>query len=450
MNKISSEAVGRIRKDMVEISQMMGKSVQTVDSLGKNMKKTCEGLGGNGATLLVCAAEVSRLAERMGAVKESIDGFTERGEMAYGVYGEIYSIMKSLDDVGFQTRLLRFLSDIEMARAGEPEDGNDVSIKKQFAEADENNGKNTANMLNTIREMVSLIRADIKSDAVDMVREAVSMLQNAVEEGKAIISGAESTANASGYGKGIMFIAKAVSIKIEAVGAVVGLLEAYGNDIESSDLEKSGFGLTELPEKPAPDAVRITEIKSVIDSVQETAVSLNIVAFNAAIETARSGNDSLYRESSDKIVEFAGHIHQSYKSCAELFSESVKLIEMLQIGRAESVAALTHKMIEDILFQGMILATQLGLESERKNDGVFRGIASSADKAMQILIAVKHDKDVVKCREALIKYCGEMLSRANELHAQAKAAGAGGVPFECIASEYDSFAEKIKGGIDCL
>jgi len=36
--------------------------------------------------------------------------------------------------------------------------------------------------------------------------------------------------------------------------------------------------------------MRIAEIETAIDSIQEIAFSINIAAFNAAIETVRSGN----------------------------------------------------------------------------------------------------------------------------------------------------------------
>ena len=482
MKTISKEAAGRIKKDMLAISQMMGRSAQCVGGLAANIKKTGETHGRNGAALLICAVEIYRLFEKMEAVKASIESFTRREEMAYGIYGEIHSIMKSLDDINFQTRLLKFLSGVEMARMGPPSDDL-VSIKNEFEKLEEANEKSTIVMLGIIKDMASLIRADIKNDAANMIKEAAGLLQNAADEGAIIISNAKNTADASKHGNGIMYIAKTISNRIEAIGpviktlnsyedeikkndsenwpvvgllnayedeikkndsesgSVVGLLNSYENDLKASDSEKTAT---------APDAALIAEIRSAIESVQEIAFSINIAAFNAAIETARSGGDGLFRESYEKIVEYAGHIHQSYTKCTELFDESVKLSKMLRNGGAERAIALTQKMVEDISFEGAILAAQLGLEAERKNDDVFRNLAACADEALRIIDAVKREKDIAKCKKAITEYHGVTSTHVKNLRAHAKTEGAGGVPFEYIASEYDSFIEKIKNGIECL
>ena len=53
-------------------------------------------------------------------------------------------------------------------------------------------------------------------------------------------------------------------------------------------------------------------------------------------------------------------------------------------------------------------------------------------------------------RWSSVKYYDIILTHTNDLHAQAEAAGAGGVPFEYIALEFDLFINKVKDGIDCI
>ena len=432
MGKASNEAVSRIKTNLVTISTIMEQSVQNAMGLSENMKKMGDSLGRGGGTFLICAAEVCKLVKKMEALKESINKFTEHEQIAFGVYGGIHTIIKHLDDIGFQTRLLRLLTGIHMAYAKEPKDVFLVTIQKQFAELDLNMENNANNMLNLINDMVSIIRADIKNDAEVMIKDAIGLLKNTINEGKAIVSSAKNEADAAGiHGKGLRFIANNMSNEIETFMFVIELLGAYLKN-------------------PVPDSCCIEEIKSAIDSVEEVTLSMNIIAFDAALEAARSPNVKGFHDCYHNIAKYAGDIQQSYQSCAELFSESVKLSEMLKNSVETNKIALMHKMIGNILFHGKILVTHLGAKAEFNNDEAFKNLAINIDRALHIVFAVKREKDMAKCKDALIKYNEIMLKYNHDLHAQAKTAGAKDIPFEYIVSEFDVFIKKIQSGIDFL
>jgi hypothetical protein len=319
--------------------------------------------------------------------------------------------------------LLRCFTGIEVARVGDS--------PAAFLEFEKGVGALTERIVNyinpameLINDVTFLLRTEIKNEAVSQLKAAVAILRKAAAEGEDIAAKGMAAAHTLSHGTLARISREAKERAANTLQAAAAALAELTAEIEKKDAG-SVYTFFKAP------------IDALIKSNEESAFCMNINAFNAAIEAARSGGDEDFIKFAGRIRNYAWQIHQANKTCADYFSESAKLIELAFDSAPCPLEEENEKSLSDIIFQGSLLAAQFGLEAERACK-VYDGFVPLAKKAEELV------NDLMAKKISVSVYAGEMTGFTEKLNAEVKKSGVYAPPFAYIAKEYGYYAQRAR------
>jgi AraC-like DNA-binding protein len=440
---LSSEVTENIARHARTIAKSLTQSKDEIDKLCRFAEKTAAEAGVSGSTVTILAGELRNLAAKTECAIESVQDFIGAGQTVYDLSGKIYALIKNIDDIAFQTNLLRFLSGIEIARTGI---NAFMAIQESFAGASDCMRKNHTVAVSLLNDLTALLSADIRKESAGCMAKAAELIDQAAREGIGLANRTrEAAIGLSPRGAGFARIAVELEKRAAGVSEVAAAINRF--IAEMTDIDTALFPFVDR-----------TAVRGKLDSLANAAFYMNVTAFNAEIETARSGYNEAVSGCGERIVAYAGRLHKTYASCSELFGESERLSGLLIKGgdeRPDSAYKKYSKMVDDVIFQGSILAMQLDLESERLGLDVFKRHAKDAIDAAERLSAVRsggvaaarsgdiaaaRSGHIAAARAALSAYTRDISALAAGCGADAEANMPYGGPFAFIAREFEAFA----------
>ena len=406
---LSKELLGNITAHRSEIVKILQPIVNDFESLAKTAESTAKEAGMPGKTTLILAEEYSHLAVRISHVVKNLnEGLS--GESVFAVSDSVYKFMSQIDDFAFQTNILRFLSAIETARIGEHKEMF-VKIDSKVDNLMHSLMANRATVVKMLDELVKLIHTEIRKDAAGYLQNIRDLLRQTAAEGTVTAAEAKTAALSLGEnGRAYMRISTELEKRVNAIKTFAETL--------TGETDSSAFKL-----------------------VVTTAFHTNLNAFNAKVETARSGEQEALVKCTERLMAYPMVLYKAYDSCMEMWGEYLKLDELLEKhsgGVVDSPERKFEKVMEDIFFQAELLGLQLAMETERtRQDLPFGELTKQLEGALSELTNSAKDLAAFK------RYHKVLTTYATKLHEEAEKAGNWGISIAAIAVEYDEFISRI-------
>jgi AraC-like DNA-binding protein len=419
-NMLSTELKGSIARHTGEIVKALGIITTDYEQLAKAAADVGKEAGIEGATAILLAEEYGQLAKRMDGFIRGINTGHTDGLSVFDVCDGVERLVKQLDGIVFQMNILQLFTAKEIARIAVPARDGFASIVNGANELLGKAMETREIIMQTINELTNLLRGEIKKDTEDHQNQAIALLQKLASEGMVLTADTKAAALAAGeYGRGFMCIAMDLE---KRVGAVKAVTEAAGNF--SSNRKKVDASLKKM---------------------EYATFMTNINAFNAKVETARSGNREDFAACTRRILQYPAQMEEARQKCVELFDESVKLMQLAEQNKEHKeipANQLFQRAVEDILFQSDILATQTRVEAERCNRDSFRVIAVKTDEALSVLENALNG-DLQNDLEAVTAYNKALSDITGEYKKAVIDAGNHGVAHAVNADEYAHLAKRI-------
>jgi AraC-like DNA-binding protein len=340
---LTPETITRITQNIEQISAKLtgfaDYAVKLAERCHLAVKTEPHGIGAS-----VVADELNNLAGRVIKAKtEFVTRIVADNPSAFGMMDVILKIVKVIDDISFQTNLLRAFHGVEVGRMGdcratfEPIHEGYETLCAMMDESKET-------IFTLIENAVALLHTDIQKEIETRRTAAADKINAALDEGAKLAADAVSVAaQLDKYGKGFLYIANGIAAKIES-------LKESADNFDESALKR----------------------------LEDCAFYMNVAAFNAAIESARAGGRHDCAVIAERIKKFASTIQKACKNCYELLSEFDELTKLTE--RNVKRAAAAEKWLDDIRFQSDLMLTQLALEAERSQSPEFRALAKTAEQ----------------------------------------------------------------------
>jgi len=424
---LSKELIQRITSEMNKLSEVLVPYQNEIKELAALIDKTAGKAGDAGKTALVAGAEIHSLAGRTADMIKFIKSELCANENSvYEITDKVYLLMRQLDDNAYQAYLLRYLSGVEMVRAGEPKD-KFAEINQAFDRLINNQQANQEIITKLLGELNALIKSEIKKEASTVIESALATVKQTENEGIAIFEEAKALALTLGaQGNAYMSIANDIQTQVGAVRNTFSALDDYAKAIEND---------TFADRKP---------VDSAIAKLNFAAFHMNLNAFNAAIETARF-EEIKTSKVAGQIMKYAGKLHGTISACIEGFNECVKLLNINASGKIpETFAEKFQKSIDDVLFQATMFGIQLEIEAERADLEGFKEIARKIGGIMAELREFGRGGDLMNAVNALERYYESLVKLTEECRREAEKNKEKGAPIEFITRGYRHLADRIK------
>ena len=436
-NMITKEAKKNIARHTDAIAKDMAELKAGLEKWNVLAKEEIDKAGQVGLSMKVAFGEWENLTARIGYAKDEMQNSISKEKTVYDLYDKTNRFMKMLDDIRFQMNLLLFLTGVELARMGEHKVPF-LPIRDGIAElcAAENNRKPAAAKL--LNEINAQIQAEIKREAVSCIKKAAEELRTVLNEGNVLSEKASALViDLGSYGKGFALIARETKKCVSQVQDAETFMTQLADKMEKMD----NVSLSAYDSGP---------VYKIIYQLQNAAFATNLNAFNAAIETARSGEKKECVECAERVRNYAGQMQQASVVCSELYGDCEKLITLLRVEDKDADKIQFQKYYDDIIFQAPLLNLQMELESERADNDNFRALAHRFEKARQTLIQGWKKEDYKNSLSAVQTYRQAAALLVKEAQNEAEAAGPHGEGIAFIAQEYELFIDRVKSFCDAL
>jgi AraC family transcriptional regulator len=417
--KMKQELKNNVQNHINEVVSILEPVLTDCKVLAETADKTGKAEGNRGGSTLVLAAEYGNLANRIAEFITTIKNeATANEQTVFDLSEKVYRFAKTLDDVCFQFNLLKLLSSVETARIAVP-------VPDVFADIDTKMDKLVRQMMGSGKDvrrlfdaLLLLVGDEVKKDAAAHRTEAAGFLQKLATDGTVLVADIKAAALAEqGRGNAFLCIAKDLEKRVETVKAVSSAINDFSGNRKAVD--------------------------TAFRDMESGAFFVNVAAFNAAIETARSGGLESWRISTDRIHHYAAQLFDVYRTCTDLFNESIKLTELTQIRKGIPTERRFEQSVEDILFQCEIMFMEMRMETERCNRDDFRAIAAKFEKAL-VLFSGKPYNDMAKDKKAVSEYKNTLAEINGEYQNAVTTAREHGVAHKVIADEIHHLTKRIE------
>jgi hypothetical protein len=317
--------------------------------------------------------------------------------------------------------LLRFLTGVEWSRMGE----HGITFKpilQGLTELNETQNQRKQAAVKLIFLVNAQIQGAIRQEAVSRTQQATEALRAAVREGVSLTEKLNALVVQLGpQGRGFSLISRETAKGISSAREAEAVLSRLSD--EMNDMDNSA-------------------VKTVLTSLKEAAFQMNLNAFNAAVESARSGDREECAACAKGVRDYAWLLHTTYTANNDFMGEAAKLMSLLCADDGKIQAHGFQKQLDDIVFQAELLNTQLSLESERASREDFLTLADEFAKTLKNL---KQDnpQDEQKISVLLKSYSGNLSTLIERGKAVANNAGDHGVGIMYIINEFDLFVVRL-------
>lgn len=430
---LSNDSVKGIKQHTQTIAEALANFIIDLEGLCTSTGKTAIETGPNGKGILILLDELKNLAAKTGCLIESLKKFSSGKLTTFETSDAIYTFLTNIDDLAFQMNLLRFLSGIEVSRTGI--DAFD-EYQNELTDLSGTLLNHHSVFTNILKGLLALLMDDIRNDAVRCLRNAADTVNQTADIGKKIAEDIRVAALELPYGAGFTNIALEVERKTTMVTEVAAVINCYADKMING----------------APQAPDRESVGRAIKSIKDIAFTMNLIGFNAAVETARCVENITLRDCADRVKSYALHLIQAYSACEEMLGECIKLSGLLEKSGEEipkTMPDIFQKAMDDIIFQGGILAMQLGMEAERSGRDVFKQHAESAGETVSVLLEQRRG-DFNGDIEALSVYVNAITTLTHNCRTDAESNMPHGMPFAFIAREFDVYVGKMNAVLDMV
>ncbi|MCL2500923.1 MAG: helix-turn-helix domain-containing protein [Defluviitaleaceae bacterium] len=413
---------GNVDRHIKEVIRVLQPITADCKALAQSAEEAGKATGPQGGSTLILAAEYGGLANRtIHFISELEDSVTATEQTVFDMSDRIYRFVKMMDDVAFQFNVLRLFSAAETARI-------DVNPGSIFHDVDEKLDKllhqameSRSAVIRLLDELTLLVREEIRTEAVSQRDAAAELLQKVASDGKVLVADAKGAALSFGeYGHAYMCVAKDLEKRVGSVNEAAQAMKGFTGERGSVD-----------------DALK---------KMDDASFMTNINAFNAKIETARSGYNETLKACTERILQYPQQMHEANAACVKALDESVKLFKLAKRSTNHEEMPAEEKFqrsIEDIFFQTEILLAQMRVETERCRVDTFRPAADKIEGALKIFSDAL-DGTLANDKAAVARF-NAALSEIIVTHEEAIAeAGVRGLVHKVFASEFGHLAKRIE------
>jgi AraC-like DNA-binding protein len=425
---LSMKLQGSFAKRTGEIARVLEPIGTEFARLAKTAGAEGEKAGTGGISIRILADEYGELANRMrGIVKEIKDDWVKPDQQISELSDRTYMFLKKLDDISFQMNILYLFSTVETARIAVPPPEAFAGINAKLAELVGRGMETRKAVMKILDGLMRLVGEEIKKDAEGKLSSAVEWLQKAASDGVVLTADIKAAALSLGeHGSAYMCVANDLEKQVKAIKAAVEAMKAYKQN-----------------RKPVDDALW---------DMATAAGMTNVNAFNAKIETARSGGMAVLETCTARLLKYPAQIQEAYFACVELFDESVELMGLLEHGRERGeppLEAKFQKSIKDILYQNELLLAQAKIEAERCKHEPFRRVNKKIEGALAALSGALNG-DGANDKDAVTAYHRALSEIVGEYQGAVADAGVTGVVHRIIAEEFRHFLTRISAVLSYL
>ncbi|MCL2046952.1 MAG: AraC family transcriptional regulator [Oscillospiraceae bacterium] len=430
IDMMTKELTEKITQHSTTIGTDLMKFINETENLCQSTEEAITEIGPNGKGIVIVMTQLRNLALKAKECNEKVNMIHKGEQSVYEISDAIYSMLKEFDELSFQMDLLRFLSGIEVLRAGSIDvlaafQSKLDALAKTFL-------KQHDNATNLLNELISLLLEDIQKESIKCFRDTAQLMKQVTVKGTKLIEETKAVIADEPRGAGFLFILDELKTKTEKIDMLASIIDGYADE----------YGKLEGWNNPKFDTV---EIDRALSTLSEIAFTMNLVTFNTTIETARSGDRDEFVKLTDEIGRYTNELHQIYATCSEYINECRKLNKLVEIRQEEKPDTVSERFqisMDDIIFQGSILASQLGMESARAGLDVFKNHGKAAVELVAQL--VKNRKyDLASDKSSLSSYIDSISSLSKNLNSDAVANMPRGTTFAYITQELDAFVEKM-------
>ena len=431
---ITKELSHKITQHSAAIGADLTQFISDAETLCQSTEMAIAEIGPNAKVIVVVLAELRSLTIKTGACNEYVSAIGKGEQSVYEISDAVYSMLKEFDKLSFQMDLLRFLSGIEVLRAGELDEL--AAFQRELANLSETLRKQHKNATELLNELIYLLLDDIDKESIKSIRDAARLMSEVAITGSKLSEEIKASSIEDPRGAGFMFIHRELYKRVENIHELAAMMNQYADNLSSiSDgrLSEHDFAA----------------VDRALCTLSEIAFTMNLITFNTTIETARSGDREDFVKLTEDMKAYSSELHQVYSVCAELVDESKKMMKLLATRADEKPDSVLHQFqaaLDDIIFQGGIIASQLGMESARVALDVFKNHAKTAEEAVFQLASVRQ-YDLDSDKASLAKYIASISELSMNLSSDAAANMPRGTTFAYITQELVAFVEKIESAI---
>jgi AraC family transcriptional regulator len=424
-NMVTNEARTNITRYTEDIAKDLETLISKLETIREPVPPVIEKAGRNALGMKVSFTEWSHLIRRLKTARDEIRKIPAENETVYELYDKADKIIKTLDETNFQMNLLRLLTGVEWTRMGEHGISFEPAIKELTILCnDENNSKEAAVKL--VAEINTQVQAEIRREAVGCIQQAADNLRKAVAEGASLTEKLNKLVIDMGaYGGGFALIAKETEKSTACAREAEVLTTELAAALSKSDV--TAFQVSD--DIPAHMA---------IGRLEDAAFSMNLNAFNIAIESARAGDRDDCAACAKGVMEYAGQLQNAVMTCGECYNDYARLKALLCKKTDEQTATdCMQKRYADIIFHAGLLTAQLRLESARTGREDIIALSQDFEKALDTLrnehFENNEQTNKSELLAAYIKNALALLERGNTI---AEAAGEYGCGIAYILKEF--------------
>lgn len=411
VNMITNETKKIITKHISEITKELEGFVSNLEKWTKPAQQEIDKAGRTAGGMKVAFREWVTLTERIDSIKNDIQKIPTEAETAYDLYDESDKLVKIFDNILFHMNLLRFLTGVEWSRMGDHGVPFEPIVRGLDALFESESRRNDAT-LKLVLEARTQIQEEIKHEAKSLLVQSADFLREVVNEGTLLSEKINALVLKLGVqGRGFALIARETEKAVSLVRNAEILMTRQASD-DDFDIESQTHAMTKI---------------------QDSAFQMNLIGFNAAVESARSGDEEDCAKRAEEVRAYAAQMFHTTTKCKELNNEYMRLVELLCTKDMNADSHSLWKKYSDIVFQVNFLNTQLYLESERSSRDNFITLSRDFVKVSEALVHEQQHDDKTDVLDSFAKSISVLIERGK---AEAKAAGNCGVGIAYILDEY--------------
>ena len=417
---ITNESRKKIAQHSGDIAKELDELKASLEKCAAAARKEVEKSGQYALGIKVALGEWEHLSGRISSARHELISSSAEAENVYDLFSRTDNIVKTFDNIAFQMNLLRFMTGVELSRMGE----HGIPFKpvlEGLTDLSKTDDARKQTTLKLINELKLQVQAEICSEAATIIQQGSEVLREAVSEGASLSEKLNTLViNLGPYGRGFSAIAE----EMEKACTVVRNAEAFFTNLSDKMQAASDTSFPE-PDKTLPQ----------IACIEYAAFKINVNAFNAAVEAARSGEREDAAECAKGVIDYAAQLQRANKTCVNAYNDFTRLIDLLS-DKAETGNQNLSKQLDDLIFLISILNTQLSLEARRSSRDNLIELSRDFEKAFELLNQNRQRADA-EAVTTFEKNLAELMKRGIS---EAEAAGDHGVGIAYILNEYKALA----------
>lgn len=363
--------------------------------------------------------------ETIGAALHAVPGTEETDSCsALSLAQECLALLKYLDELCFQTKLLAFHAQVNGARIGTTLRSDAEPVIQAYQKLSESAYTEFPEITGLFRELAGLLLGELRAEYQEKLHELSALLSRTAQN----VQTAETALGQEGNAPG----GETWNLLGEETGCIKNELMSLADFVTTN--QDGSFDL----------------LSTVPEQVKSLAFRANILALDEKMELIRRVPPQSGQWQEGHLIALADLLHDAYQEAVDLLSQAGKLAALPQ-----RVPEPSHRQwLEEILFQSALYRFYVKLETARfqhvatpvQQEQLTELLTSIGAKSERLAAQLKKpNSELTSEISDIVRHCGKDLREiASGLEAFAKAEPQKGAVFAFFAEEYTKFADRVE------